>query len=147
MKFSEIEQQQWTELQPYLDTCLLPITGLSGQEQPWEATQALESLRDALDLIEIPYKGRVVTYPAIHYVDGPGAEAEAQRVCANLKAAGFAYVIVMTIQPAVARWELESADLLLCVAPGDGENQPGEAKAQIQGQVQQMWHPQGRFHT
>ncbi|MGO4375464.1 DUF2487 family protein, partial [Paenibacillus sp. MCAF20] len=67
MKFSEIEKEQWEELRPYLDTCLLPVTGMDGSEQPYEATEWLERLRDIMDLIEIPFKGRVVTYPACHY--------------------------------------------------------------------------------
>ena len=67
MKFSDIEEQNWEQLAPYLDTCLLPLTGLDGTEKPWQATNALEKLRDFLDLIEIPFRGRIVTYPAAHY--------------------------------------------------------------------------------
>ena len=53
----------------YLDTCLLPVTGLTGKESPVEAGDRLEQLRDLLDLLEIPYHGRTVTYPAWHYAE------------------------------------------------------------------------------
>lgn len=69
MKFSDIEEQTWDELRPYLDTAVLPVTGLNGGETPWEATRELEYLRDALDLIEIPFKGRIVTYPATIFLN------------------------------------------------------------------------------
>ncbi|WP_274651628.1 DUF2487 family protein [Paenibacillus humicola] len=100
MKFSEFSGEQWAELQPYLDTALLPVTGLTGTEMPHEAAEALGRLRDVLALIEEPFTGRVVTYPAIQYGQW---NADTQRtvsaVCANLRAAGFRYVIVAAAFP------------------------------------------------
>lgn len=121
MKFSEIERNDWEGLKPYLDTCLLPVTGLSGFEQPWEATQELEFLRDAMDCIEGPFKGRIVTYPAFHYIEGPSAAAAVNSVCRKLKGAGFRYVIVMTANGSVAAAGFSDADLLLCPETPDGE--------------------------
>lgn len=95
MKFSDISAEEWAELQPYLDTAILPLTGLSGSEMPHEATSALESLRDILDLIEGPFKGRVVVYPACHYVQwNDESSDQLAAICANLKKVGFRYVIV-----------------------------------------------------
>jgi 23S rRNA (pseudouridine1915-N3)-methyltransferase len=100
MKFSEFTADQWAELQPYLDTALLPVTGLTGAEMPHEAAEALERLRDVLDLIEGPFKGRVVTYPALQYGDWNGdAKRTAAAVCGGLKRAGFKYVIVAAAFP------------------------------------------------
>jgi hypothetical protein len=98
MKFSELTPEQWAELQPYLDTAVLPVTGMSGSEMPYEATEALERLRDLLDLIEVPFKGRVVTYPACHYGEWNEETAgQVSRLCMNLKLrAGFRYVVVAT---------------------------------------------------
>ncbi|QYR19886.1 YpiF family protein [Paenibacillus sp. sptzw28] len=102
MKFSELTPEQWAELQPYLDTAVLPVTGMSGSEMPYEATEALERLRDVLDLIEVPFKGRVVTYPACHY--GEWSEETVEQVaklCTNLKLrAGFRYVVIATASAA-----------------------------------------------
>jgi 23S rRNA (pseudouridine1915-N3)-methyltransferase len=94
MKFSDIEQSQWPALQPYLDTCLLPVTGLNGSEEPWQATYALEQLRDLLDLVEIPFKGRIVTYPALHYIHGQTDVGHLSDLCSSFKKTGFAYVIL-----------------------------------------------------
>src|SRR5690348_10219692 len=69
LKFSEMTQDSWAELQLYLDTCLIPYTALSGEQSPVEVTEALERLRDFLDLVEIPFKGRIMTYPAFHYAN------------------------------------------------------------------------------
>lgn len=97
MKFSDIEKEQWDELSPYLDTCLLPVTGLTGTEPPYEATKRLEELRDILDLVEIPFKGRVVTYPACHYVmDGNGSGQGVSSIVERLKKSGFAFVVLAT---------------------------------------------------
>ena len=97
MKFSDISKEQWEELSPYLDTCLLPVTGISDPLKPYEATEWLERLRDMLDLIEIPFKGRVVTYPAWHYIQERAQLAEhIEHWSAAMKRAGFRYVIVVT---------------------------------------------------
>ncbi|MDQ6418211.1 DUF2487 family protein [Paenibacillus sp. LHD-117] len=124
MKFSEIEKERWDELAPYLDTCLLPVTGLTGKESPYEATEQLERLRDMLDLVEIPFKGRVVTYPACHYVaDGPEKDDSIARLVEGLRQSGFTYIIVAT-----AKQELDfsraGADIVL--RPGDNGVLPGQ---------------------
>ncbi|WP_042162384.1 DUF2487 family protein [Paenibacillus gorillae] len=111
MKFSDIAADQWEELKPYLDTCLLPVTGMTGTEQPYEATQALEKLRDVMDLIELPFKGRVVTYPALHYIEETDKSATVEKLCARMKGIGFKFVIVVS---AAEQTDLNcpSADLL-----------------------------------
>ena len=95
MKFSEISRASWPELQPYLDTCIIPFTGLSGLESPVEVTDSLEKLRDFLDIVETRYQGRIVTYPAFHY----GKQEYymfLNEICHNVKKSGFKYVIIMT---------------------------------------------------
>jgi|SRR5690606_15100990 len=114
MKFSEIKKEDWLALKPYLDTCLLPVTGLNGSESPVEAAERLEQLRDVLDLLERPYRGRTVTYPALHYTE---AESEAQQLVADvvgrIREAGFRYVIIVTIIEAWEEMEIEGADLVI----------------------------------
>lgn len=115
MKFSDLTPEQWAELQPYLDTAILPVTGLSGAEAPYQATAALEKLRDVLDLIEKPFKGRTVTYPACHYGEW-NKETMRQVVgtCLNLKrSAGFKYVIVAAAFAEPAFMKAEEADLFI----------------------------------
>lgn len=114
MKFSDISPEDWSQLQPYLDTCLLPVTGLDGSENPYQAAGMLEKLRDVLDLLELPYRGRTVTYPACHYwsddsamIDGLGKWA------AQLKEIGFKYVIIVSAQPKLAELQIPSVDLVI----------------------------------
>lgn len=144
MKFSEITSEDWVELQPYLDTCLIPYTALTGQESPYETVSALERLRDFLDYVEIPFKGRVVTYPAVHYSEAPYLQ-RLNELCSHLKAGGFTYVIVMTADEALIHTELPQADLVLSLPElslrkeeGKPENADG-IKKYIQNQVYQMW--------
>ncbi|GIP32410.1 DUF2487 family protein [Paenibacillus sp. J2TS4] len=114
MKFSEIEKEQWEELKPYLDTCLLPITGLTGDETPWQATDALEKLRDTMDWIEIPYKGRIVTYPALHYMgEAESFVEQINTVCKKLKDVGFHYLILISADPRLNDHYFEEADLFI----------------------------------
>lgn len=124
MKFSEIRQAQWQELKPYLDTCLLPVTGLDGSEEPWQAGDNLERLRDLLDLIEVPYHGRVVTYPAYHYTDDEQIEASLSRICQRLKESGFRYVIIALLNAEPESWQnrqLDHCDYVLTEGTDGGE--------------------------
>lgn len=140
MKFSDIERSDWEGLKPYLDTCLLPVTGLGGFEQPWEATQELEYLRDVLDCVEGPFKGRTVTYPAFHYAEGPAASAAINSLCRKLKGVGFRYVILITANASMLTPEYPDADLLLCPETADGEAMDGERfRSKVAADIRAMW--------
>ncbi|QGQ96854.1 DUF2487 family protein [Paenibacillus psychroresistens] len=139
MKFNEIQQDDWDELKPYLDTCLLPLTGLSGEESPWAVTRALEELRDIMDLVEIPYKGRVVTYPAVQY----GSEdnlmiAAVANLCEKLKADSFKYVILITADDRLAKLSFKGQDLLF--SPSNLTADINEARAKVVSEVQKLWN-------
>lgn len=114
MKFSDIREDDWLSLMPYLDTCLLPVTGLSGTEPPWLAARRLERLRDLLDLVEGPYRGRVVTYPAFQYLTATDLALELDRLCRNLKQVGFRFAIVALADGALLGGRsVPACDLLL----------------------------------
>lgn len=138
MKFSDISKDDWEELRPYLDTCLLPVTGMTGGEQPYEATECLERLRDMMDLVEIPFKGRVVTYPACHYtMENRQFSAVVDQWCRSLKAAGFRYVVLITADHSL-RITCEHADLLL--QPGDDGALP--SAEEVSRQIRALWDGQ-----
>jgi 23S rRNA (pseudouridine1915-N3)-methyltransferase len=112
MKFSEIAADRWPELRAYLDTCLLPVTGLKGDEPPWIATEALELLRDWLDPLEGPFRGRTVTYPAAHYLgEGDETSRRAEELCRSLKSGGFRFVVVVAPRTIFTQ-PVPSADLV-----------------------------------
>jgi len=134
VKFSEFDGQRWGELEPYFDTCILPVTGLSGSETPAEATERLETLRDLLELVELPFKGRTVTYPAMHYVGGSSAPWLIEETVARMKKAGFRYVIVASLA-ADFKGDDSSADLWL--TPMQEGALP--AAADVSATVQAMW--------
>ncbi|MBB3109303.1 hypothetical protein FHS18_001355 [Paenibacillus phyllosphaerae] len=136
MKFSELTREQWAELQPYLDTAVLPVTGLTGNEMPYEATEALERLRDVLDLVENPFKGRIVTYPVVQYVEREGGGRELERICLSLKGIGFRFVIVTAAFNLNSfSDELVSADLIIDVKQ-DGTLPAG---AEVSEAVRKLW--------
>ncbi|MCY9657212.1 DUF2487 family protein [Paenibacillus chondroitinus] len=139
MKFNEISAQEWYDLKPYLDTCLLPVTGLTGFEDPAQVTLALEQLRDALETIEIPYKGRVVTYPALHYMTAVSMRDQLEALSLHLKRMGFRYVIVLTIHTEAASWKADQTDLLIAVDMEQWESKAEQIKASISKQVQHLW--------
>lgn len=112
MKFSEMNHNSWAELQLYLDTCLVPFTAMSGQQSPVEATEALERLRDFLDTVEIPFKGRIMTYPAYHYISTE-MSMTLNTLSSELKASGFKYVVIMSADGSFSGMEIPNADLLL----------------------------------
>lgn len=112
LKFSEMNQDSWAELQLYLDTCLVPFTAMSGQQSPVEATEALERLRDFLDTVEIPFKGRIMTYPAYHYISAE-MSMTLNTLSSELKASGFKYVVIMSADGSFVDMDIPDADLLL----------------------------------
>lgn len=131
MKFNEIDQAQWPELSAYLDTCLLPLTGLTGSEEPWNVTSELENLRNIMDLIEIPFKGRIVTYPAVQYaMDLSQLETDVNQICSNMKTSGFTYVIVISANPRLNDCAFTKADLWLTASE----------KHLVQDQIQALWN-------
>ncbi|QAY66145.1 DUF2487 family protein [Paenibacillus protaetiae] len=134
MKFSEIEESKWNELEPYLDTCLLPVTGMTGLERPYEATQELERLRDIMDLVEVPFKGRIVTYPACHY-GGEEITNLVNKLCGSLKTAGFKFVIVITAKP-LSRPVPEHADLVIAAA----DNGKLPDAAEVSQAIRELWN-------
>ncbi|MCM3747488.1 DUF2487 family protein [Paenibacillus pasadenensis] len=133
MKFSEIDAERWPELQPFMDTCLLPVTGLSGLENPWQAAAVLERLRDAMDAVEIPFKGRIVAYPAVQYGDEQSAAALGPLV-RKLRQAGFRYVVA--VSAALQLEALEEADLVL--SP-DGDGRMPDA-AEVRERIRMLWN-------
>lgn len=142
MKFSEITEQSWEELKPYLDTCLLPVTGLTGLESPNEAGQQLEKLRDWLDLAEIPFQGRLVTYPAYHFVNDDDKDLEwnrLERIALQLKQSGFHYVILMSAAYDLSIPEESAVDLVLTPY----QNELSEALSQglyVRKKIEELWH-------
>lgn len=138
MKFSEIEQANWQELQPYLDTCLLPLTGLTGEESPWQVTESLEKLRDLMDFVEIPFKGRIVTYPALQYtMESELIIPAISAICQKLKASQFKYVILITADEALAKLDYQINDLLISL-PVIAED-ASLTKAAIMARIQNLW--------
>jgi len=137
MKFSEIESSSWEELRPYLDTCLIPVTALTGLEQPHEVTEKLERLRDIMDRIEIPFKGRIVTYPAFQYGNTQITEL-INDVCRNIKLSGFKYAIVISADEAWTPNGLADANLIVTAESYPSYKTPDGAE-QIRQVVQALW--------
>ncbi len=137
MKFSEFDGERWGELQPYLDTCVLPVTGLYGSETPAEATERLERLRDLLELIELPFTGRIVTYPALHYAAGSAASAIVEQTIVNMRQSGFRYAVVVTLSGELRQPDSQ-ADLW--IMPEQDGTMP--AAASVSASVQAMWKRQ-----
>ncbi|MCD9021176.1 DUF2487 family protein [Cohnella silvisoli] len=122
MKFSEIDGDSWPELQPYLDTCLIPLSGLTGKESPWEATDKVARTGQWLAPIEQDFRGRTVTMPAIHYdIGGDGDAEQLNHLIGQWKKNGFRYVIVISGHLLEGSGKLD-ADLI--IQPATEEDQP-----------------------
>lgn len=144
MKFSDIEKDQWPQLRPYLDTALLPLSGLTGGEAPHEATEALERLRDALDPLENAFRGRVVTYPALHYAENDESLAAlADKLCERLLAAGFRYCVVVAGNPRLLSLSIPNASALLGPEPPNPEAPSEIYRSKARRVVEQLWRGGG----
>lgn len=63
-------------------------------------------------MVEIPFKGRIMTYPAFHYAC-PDMSMALNTLSAQLKSSGFKYVVVMSADGALEQNQITSADLVL----------------------------------
>lgn len=100
MKFSELTEADWPDLQPYMDTCLLPVTGLTGREAPWKMADMAAETGAWLLPLEKAFKGRTVTLPALHYFEGPEADPGLlRRLCERCREAGFRHVVLVCGKP------------------------------------------------
>lgn len=133
MKFSELSEQQWGELGTYLDTCVIPITGLTGVENPVLTVAALSELQTLIDMIEKYYKGRVVIYPALHYI-ADGSVNSLVTVINNLKITGFKHVVVISAQVELERLLTSGADL--CISTLN----TSEVDDTIKALIPQLWN-------
>ena len=139
MKFNEINQENWQSLKPYVDTCILPVTGLTGNEQPWQVTHTLEQLRDTLAKFEVPFYGRTVTYPAVQYAVGQNTREMINEICSNLKHTGFQFVVVVTIFNELTNWQLLNCDLVIVVEPSSVEEKNNKDDHRLTKQLIAIW--------
>ena len=132
MKFSELNEQQWEELGTYLDTCVIPITGLTGVENPVLTVAALSELQTLIDMAEKYYKGRVVIYPAFHYI-ADGSANSLVTVINNLKSTGFKHVVVISARVELERLLTSGADLSISTL------NTSEFDSTIKTSIPQLW--------
>lgn len=137
MKFSDFDRENWEENHSYYDTCLVPFTGLSGNETPPETAEALERLRDFMDQVERPFKGRIVAYPAIQYV-GAGKGNYINSVLRKVKSSSFQYAILLTADISISEHEIYESDLVLSLPTLEASSEMG-INAEIAKKIQKMW--------
>ncbi|OKP93607.1 DUF2487 family protein [Paenibacillus sp. P46E] len=137
MKFSDFTVDSWSENRRFFDTCLIPFTGLRGTESPPEVAEALERLRNFLDLAEKPFQGRVVTYPALQYT---GAESLAyiNEICRKVKSSGFQHAIVLSADIPLTAAEIYESDLVLSL-PDIRASQSEASGSYVRDEIAAMW--------
>lgn len=137
MKFSDFDRKTWEADGHYYDTCVIPYSGLQGTETPPETVYALERQRDFLDMVEKPFQGRIVTYPAVQYA-GEGSTAMLNEVCRKVKSIGFQYAIVLSANEMLAAGELFESDLILCL-PAIAADSEISVSAYVRREIQTLW--------
>ncbi|MNH33526.1 hypothetical protein D3C79_940490 [compost metagenome] len=110
---------------------------MHGGESPSEAAALLEQLRDLLELVEQPFQGRIVIYPAVQYA-AQQSIATLNEICRNVKSNHFQYVIVATIAAEVSHRDIYESDLVLSLS-GFDPSQRGLVKSDISDKIQDMW--------
>jgi 23S rRNA (pseudouridine1915-N3)-methyltransferase len=141
MKFSEINADSWPELQNYLDTCLIPVSGLTGAESPWETTDKVALTGQWLAPLEQEFKGRTVTMPAFHYDTGSLEDRERlNQLAKQWRTNGFRYIVAICGQPMEMSWKLE-VDLI--IGPTNDDEVTDVEK--IRKSVTDLWRQPSRF--
>lgn len=140
MKFNDIDEHSWGEIRPFVDTCLLPLTGLTGQEAPWQVTRKLEKLRDLMDHVETPFRGRVITYPSVQYLEEEETQAAmVNKLCRRLKdSGGYRFVITITANSKIAEMVFTESDMHITLDP-DEEWTSQQLRDRIAERVGELW--------
>ncbi|NQX44792.1 DUF2487 family protein [Paenibacillus tritici] len=137
MKFSDFDTKSWETDGHFYDTCVIPFSGLQGTETPPETVSLLERQRDFLELIEQPFQGRVVTYPAVQYA-GPGSAALINELCRKVKSSGFQYAVVLSANERLSGEEIYESDLLLSL-PEIAADSRTAVSTHVRGEIQGLW--------
>ncbi|AHV98065.1 DUF2487 family protein [Paenibacillus sabinae] len=137
MKFSDFDRSSWEENGKYYDTCLIPYTGLTGKESPPQTADRLGQLRDAIYLVERPFKGRIVVYPAVQYNENEKFGI-INEICHNIKSNNFRYVVVLDGVGNLLQETIFESDLIIAVKDFFGDNKDKAIALSIQ-KIQQMW--------
>jgi 23S rRNA (pseudouridine1915-N3)-methyltransferase len=141
MKFSEINADSWPELQNYLDTCLIPVSGLTGAESPWETTDKVARTGQWLAPLEQAFRGRTVTMPAFHYDTGSLEDRERlNQLTRQWRTIGFRYIVAICGQPIELSWKLE-VDLI--IGPTNDDEVTDVEK--IRKSVADLWRHPSKF--
>lgn len=138
MKFSDFDRQSWEENGRYYDTCLIPVTGLSGAEDPVDTIEVLERLGDFLDRIERPYRGRIVVYPAVQYRAGTAESEYINDICRNVKSSYFQYTVVVSADISLSSTDIYESDLVLSMTAFEHVTK-SELNLEIGRRIQEMW--------
>ncbi|BCG59901.1 DUF2487 family protein [Paenibacillus sp. URB8-2] len=138
MKFSDFDSGSWAVNGEFYDTCLIPFTGLTGKESPPQTVERLERLRDSIDLVERPFKGRIVVYPAVQY-DVVGKTDIINEICHNIKSNNFRYAIVLDAIGLLTADSIIESDLIVAVNDFFGDNS-GKGIAFALQKIREMWH-------
>ncbi|AKG35396.1 DUF2487 family protein [Paenibacillus durus] len=137
MKFSDFNSVSWEENGHYYDTCLIPFTGLTGQESPPQTVERLEKLRDYIDRIERPFRGRIVVYPAVQY-DIDNKEQLINEICHNVKSSNFRYAIVLDAGGTLIAQDVYESDLPIAIKGFFDDNGVRGIGLATQ-EIQRMW--------
>ncbi|MDQ0192967.1 DUF2487 family protein [Paenibacillus wynnii] len=137
MKFSDFDSHSWEENCRFYDTCLIPFTGLTGSESPVETVAALERLRDFMDMVEKPFRGRIVTYPVLQY-GGEHSLKLINELCCNVKSKNFRYAIVLTADIDISEREIVESDLVLS-QPTFRDLSSKDVQAFTAEKIQELW--------
>lgn len=97
----------------------------------------LEGLRDLLELVEQPFQGRIVTYPAVQYATEHSI-ATLNEVCRKVKSNGFQFVIVVTAAAEGIDGDIYENGLSLAF-PGFESSQRALLKSDISDKIQAVW--------
>ncbi len=129
MKFTDFNQSIWNETSAYYDTCVIPYSGLTGNETPPRVVQLLSGLKERLEWIEVPFKGRVITYPALQYCF-EGFSEFTNYLINNLRSVGFKFVILVVAPSVIIKQEC-AFDLVI-----DDRN---DDSAKCKEEILQLW--------
>ena len=90
-----------------------------------------------MDLAEIPFKGRLVTYPAVQYGNTEDIKL-LNEVCHNVKSSGFKFVVIMTADVELSIEDVPESTLVLSRRRLEAsEGIP--LSAIVTGQISEMW--------
>lgn len=145
MNYNEIKLEQWQEIQPFIDTVVIPVVQLKPWDEPTAISDKIKRLKTAEGWLERFFTGRILIMPEIVAVHGwqPFDFKNAEKSFAE---AGYKYVLFIQLNED-SRLNRGQQNLSCIDVPSFDEMKESSFAEKINQVVLSLWNKDGALES